>query len=109
MPSRRHFIVAGVSAAVVAALPTPAPESYWCSCKLVEYMMQREGYYAASHIIVNGQRTRLSFPLHCWHTQLHRKSRMWLLIEIAKHRPLMVAEKAELQRCFIRVARNEFS
>jgi hypothetical protein len=106
---RRTFISVGVVTAAATMLPMPAPApAYWCSCQLVEYVKQPGGY-AASHIIVNGQRTRLSYALHCWHTQLHRKSRMWTLVEIGKHRSLTDSEKAELQRYFIRVARNDFS
>ena len=34
-------------------------------------------------------------------------SRMWQLIEEAKRRPLTSDERAELQKCFLRIALND--
>jgi hypothetical protein len=106
---RRDFISLATGAAVATTLlpSLPVLDSYWCDCKLVQYFRQPEGHFAASHILVDGQLQRFDYRWFCWHRNLHRKSRMWALIEIGKHRKLTAQEQAELQRLFIRVARND--
>jgi hypothetical protein len=103
---RRDFISLATGATVAAALlpSLPALDSYWCDCKLVQYFRQPEGHFAASHILVDGQLQRFDFRWFCWHRNLHRKSRMQMLSEIAKHRPLTPVEKQEIQRLFLRIA-----
>lgn len=105
--TRRAFVSLLGSAAAAAVLPppllVPAPDSYWCECKLVQYFLRPEGHFAATHFA--GQ--RMTYALHRQHIHLHRKSRMWFLVEVGKYRPLTDAEKAELQRLFVRVAEND--
>jgi hypothetical protein len=106
--TRRTFVSLLGSATAAAVLPppllVPAPDSYWCDCNLVQYFRQPEGHFAATHF--NGQ--RLSFVLHCEHLHLHRKSRLWMLVEIGRrYRPLSSAEKSEIQILFTRVGLND--
>ena len=106
---RRDFISLTTGAAVATTLlpSLPVPESYFCECKLVQYFRQPEGHFAASHILVDGQLQRFDYRWFCWHRNLHRKSRMWFLIEVSRHRPLSSDEKTELQQAFIQIARND--
>jgi hypothetical protein len=104
---RRKFVGLAGAAFATTLLPSlPVLAAYDCSCGLVRYEWSGT-HYAASHILVNGQRQRFSYQLYCWHKHLHRKSRMGALVEIAKHRPLTDVEKAELQRCFVLLARQD--
>ena len=101
---RRTFIWLAAGAAVATALPPIAPDSYWCDCGLVRYFRRPEGHYSATHF--NGQ--RFNYGLHREHLWLHRLGRMELLAEIGKrYRPLTDAERAEMQRLFLRVAEND--
>ena len=49
------------------------PRSRWCDCKMILYERQKEGHFASRYIIINGERKRLTYALHCWHLQWHRK------------------------------------
>ena len=103
---RRNFISLAAGAAVASVLPSTPHPSYNCSCNLVTYEWSGD-HYAASHILLHGQLTRFDYRWFCWHNALHRKSRMWMLIEIAKHRKLSVDEREEIQRAFIAVGAND--
>lgn len=79
---RRTFIQTAVGAAVAAALPLPAlppaaplptPENHWCPCGLVQYFRKPEGYFAATHILMDGQQQRFTYGLFRRHEELHRK------------------------------------
>ena len=69
---RRDFISLATGATVAAAMLPSLPAPYNCSCNLVTYEWQGT-HYAASHILLNGQRQRFSYQLFCWHNQVHRK------------------------------------
>ena len=85
--TRRQFLATTAGAVGAVVLPSTPHPPYHCSCRLVYYEWQGE-HYAASHIV-------------------HRKPRMWMLIEIAKHRKLSVDERDEIQRAFIAVGAND--
>ena len=70
--TRRKFVGCVGAAVAATLLPSPALDSYWCDCGLVQYFREPEGHYAASHILLNGQRQRFTYQLSCWHRNLHR-------------------------------------
>jgi hypothetical protein len=65
---RRAFIASALATVAVATV-LPAPESYWCSCGMVQYFRKPEGHFAASHF--DGQ--RFTYTLFRQHQNLHRK------------------------------------
>jgi hypothetical protein len=71
---RRTFIMTTIGAAAAATLPlVAAPESYWCPCGLVQYFRKPKGYFAATHIFIDGKTQRFNYGLHMRHQALHRK------------------------------------
>ena len=71
---RRTFIMTTIGAAAAATLPlVAAPENYCCPCGLVQYFRKPEGYFAASHIFIDGQNQRFTYGLFKRHEELHRK------------------------------------
>ncbi len=62
-----------IPATGTSSAPKQPVDSYWCDCHMVLYERQKEGHMAASHIVINGERKRMTYQLHCWHNQWHRK------------------------------------
>ncbi|HKM67174.1 MAG TPA: hypothetical protein VJX70_08415 [Candidatus Acidoferrum sp.] len=70
---RRTFISLVAGAAVTTALPSVAPDSYWCDCGLVQYFRQPEGHFLGSYIFIDGERKRFTYELFLRHNHIHRR------------------------------------